>query len=224
MKELLQDNISLLAQLEEVQGLHSLHMVGATRPRLREVSSLLLPGLHHHLNEDPVTRDQLAYTQRIIKQAQSQGGMTWLDYDRAFHQQKAVNPAIFWNTLNPSLLAATSLGQRPGYSGSFCTLCRSTEYNRAHCALSYLEPQTPYAAPPRVITPQRVHPGPPSSPTSVPLLEQGRLPPKFGWCNCQHVCAKCRVPSHKASTCLPVTSSAAYQSAPLPTSTSFRHP
>ena len=40
MKELLQDNISLVAQLEELQGPSSLQLIGASRPRLCEVSSL----------------------------------------------------------------------------------------------------------------------------------------------------------------------------------------
>ena len=40
MRELLADNIALLHQLEVMHGYSPLHLVGATRPRLREVSSL----------------------------------------------------------------------------------------------------------------------------------------------------------------------------------------
>ena len=58
MKELLQDNISLLAQLEEVQGLHSLQMVGATHPRLREVSKKLV---------DKIQMGQLAEMKELLQ-------------------------------------------------------------------------------------------------------------------------------------------------------------
>ena len=112
MKELLQDNISLRAQLEELQGPTSMHIVGATRPRMQEIS--LLPtwcycflGYIATLTADPVTRDQFAYARLIIRQAQSQPGLSWMDYDKAFRQQISVDPAMWWNIVNPSLLAST---------------------------------------------------------------------------------------------------------------------
>ena len=40
MRELLADNISLVQQLESIQGFSRLHLVGANRPRLREITSL----------------------------------------------------------------------------------------------------------------------------------------------------------------------------------------
>ena len=40
MRELLADNITLLQQLETMQGTHPVNMIGPTRPRLREVSTL----------------------------------------------------------------------------------------------------------------------------------------------------------------------------------------
>ena len=40
MCELLVDNISLLQQLETIQGTNPINMLGPSRPRLREVSSL----------------------------------------------------------------------------------------------------------------------------------------------------------------------------------------
>ena len=59
---------------------------------------------------DPVTREQLAHAKLIIRQAQSQGGLAFFDYDRAFCQQKVADPSLRWNTLNPSLLASTTFG------------------------------------------------------------------------------------------------------------------
>ena len=40
MKELLADNMSLINQLETVSGLPAAHMLGASKPRLREIMSL----------------------------------------------------------------------------------------------------------------------------------------------------------------------------------------
>ena len=75
MKELLADNISLLGQLDAIPGLSATHMLGATRPRLREVTSL--PSWCHCFLgyvalriSDPITRDQLAYARLLIKEAQ----------------------------------------------------------------------------------------------------------------------------------------------------------
>ena len=97
LKELLQDNMSLVAQLEELQGPTSLHVVGATQPRMREITSL--PTWCHcflaytaAMTSDPATRDQLAYARLIIQQAQHQNGLGWMDYDKAFRQQMAADP------------------------------------------------------------------------------------------------------------------------------------
>ena len=96
MKELLTDNLSLISQLEAVQGIAPLHMLGAARPRLREVSSLptwcyCFLGYMAARTSDPVTRDQLAYDHLLIKEAQCHGGLGWLDYDKVFRQQIAAD-------------------------------------------------------------------------------------------------------------------------------------
>jgi len=94
MKQLLQDGISLFAQLEELQGPTFIQVVGTARANLREVSSLptwcyCFLGFVATLTSDPITRDQLAYARLIIKQASSQGGLAWMDYNKAFRQQLA---------------------------------------------------------------------------------------------------------------------------------------
>jgi hypothetical protein len=73
MRELLSDNIALIQQLEDIQGF-PIATVGATRPRLREVSSLptwcyCFLGYMAILTPDPTTRDQLAYARLIIREA-----------------------------------------------------------------------------------------------------------------------------------------------------------
>ena len=54
---------------------------------------------------DPITRDQLAYAGTIIKEAQCQGGLAWLDSDKAVRQQLAPDtlehhqpqPVVYWS-------------------------------------------------------------------------------------------------------------------------------
>ncbi len=145
MKELLQDNISLTAQLEELQGPSSLQVIGATRPSLREVASFSIwcycfLGYVATMTSDPLTRDQLAYARLIIRQAQSQGGLSFLDYDRAFRQQLGTDPSMRWNAIHLSLLASTTLGHRSTGAHTFCTLCRAVDHTRTQCALTFLEP------------------------------------------------------------------------------------
>ena len=169
MKELLADNMALLSQLESFEGPAFIHSVGANRPRLREVTSLLswchcFLGYVATMTSDPTTRDQLAYARLLMREAQRHGGSAWLDYDRAFRQQLAVEPSNRWNIMNPSLLASTMLGQPPTPQSSFCTLCRMVYHNRSQCALAYLERPTPIVPPPRPTQPGRkprfVQPGP----------------------------------------------------------------
>lgn len=206
MKEFLQDNISLTTQLEELQGPSPLQVIGATRPRLREVTSVqawcyCFLSYVATMTSDPVTRDQLAYARLIIRQSQSQGGHTFMDYDRAFRQQIATDPSIRWNALNPSLLASTSMGHRSTGAHTFCTLCRAVDHNRTQCALTFLEP-TP-AASGAAASQRGLSQGVPRRPRSVPVC--------FGWnrgtcrygnrCNYQHVCSICTAPSHRAREC-----------------------
>ena len=203
MKELLQDNISLLAQLEELQGPTSIQVVGTARPRLREVSSLptwcyCFLGFVATLTSDPTTRDQLAYARLIIKQAQSQGGLAWMDYDKAFRQQLATDPSMRWNAVNPSLLASTMLGHRSPGSPSFCTLCRAVDHTRTQCALAYLEPPA--------TTQASFQRGPVSAlrkPRFNPICfawNKGTCP-YAGRCNYRHICSTCSAHSHKALDC-----------------------
>ena len=124
-------------------------LLGAGRPRLREVSSLstwcyCFMGYMAARTADPATRDQLAYARLLIREAHRHGGLGWLDYDRAFRQQAAIDPSTRWNTLVPGLQAATILGQRPN-QGTFCTLCRGVDHLRPQCALSCLQPPNPAA-------------------------------------------------------------------------------
>ena len=147
MRELLADNIALLHQLEAMHGYSPLHLAGVARPRLRDVSSLTtwcycFLAYIAMRTTDPTTRDQLAYARLIIREALRHGGAGWLDYDRAFRQQAAVDPSLRWNTLLPGLLASMMLGRGTGQGALFCTLCRDVDHTRAQYALLCMHPPT----------------------------------------------------------------------------------
>ena len=202
LKELLQDNISVLDQLETLQG-SSGQVVGAARHRLRDISSLptwcyCFLGFVATLTTDPVTRNQLAYARLIIREAQRQGGLAWLDYDKAFRQQLAVDPSMQWNTVNTSLLASTMLGHRSTGQGVFCSLCRGVDHTRAQCALACLEPTTPPVAPQRFLPLQAGRR--PRVPPVCYAWNRGACP-YDSKCNYRHVCSVCTAPAHKAVDC-----------------------
>ena len=117
MRELLADNIALLHQLEALHGYSPLHLAGAAKPQLRDVSSLTtwcycFLGYMAIRTADPTMRDQLTYARLIIREALHHGGAGWLDCDRAFRQQAAVDPSL--HTLLPGLQASMMLGHGTG--------------------------------------------------------------------------------------------------------------
>ena len=192
------DNIALLHQLEAIHGYSTLHLGGVARPRLRDVASLTT-WCYCFLSYmairtcDPSTRDQLAYARLIIREALHHGGGGWLDYDRAFHQQAAVDPSLRWNTLLPGLQASTMLGHGTCQGALFCTLCQEVDHMRAQCALLCLNPPISRA-----------------SNTSTPATRRRSENICLSWnrgscifpgnCTYRHVCASCQLP-HKARDC-----------------------
>ena len=108
MRELLTNNISLLQQLDAFGGLLPPTVLGTGRPKLREVSMLstwvycflAYVGLR---SPDPHTRQMMAYRRLIIHEAQDCGGRGWLDYDRIFWQQAALDQTLPWNCVHPNI-------------------------------------------------------------------------------------------------------------------------
>ena len=197
MRELLADNISLLNQLETIQGFPSLQVFGAARPRLREVTSLstwcyCFLGYMSIRTSDPTTSD---HARLIIREALRHGGAGWLDYDRAFRQQVSADPSLRWNTLQPALQASTMLGLTPpGQGATFCTLCRGVDHTRAQCTLLYLHPPAARLPTTQLTTPRR------KSDHNV-CISWNRGSCIFpGTCVYKHVCATCHL-SHKARDC-----------------------
>ena len=205
MRDLLADNISLVQQLETMQATSHIAMVGPTRPRLREPTTLST-WLYCFLayaaiaTSDPKTRDQFAYARLIIREALRHGNSGWLDYDRSFRQQAAADPSLPWNTLVPSLQASMILGHpsRQGPTGQrlLCTLCRGVDHTRADCALAYLHPPGPRA-------PQRY-----SHRICISWNKGNCVFP--GKCTFRHACAICQLP-HRARDCPQTPDSSVYK-------------
>ena len=185
-------------------------------PCLRDVSTLpswvysFLAYIAIRTN-DPATRDMFA--RLIVQEAQRHSGMGWLDYDRVFRQQAAIDPSLPWNVLHPGIQAATLFGQAPtGTMASMCTLCREPDHTADHCALSYLQQQQQQqpASWPSVAQgsyrPHRPAPKPRVQPKRSPEAKKICLSWNRGSCiyparcNFQHVCATCQG-QHMARDC-----------------------
>ena len=143
MKELLADNKSLHSQLEALPILHAAY-AGVSRPCLREIDSPLtwvycFLAYVAVLSPDSLTRNLLTYARLIIHEAQCHSGPGWLEYDKVFWQQAAVNPSLPWNEINSSLHAATILPYCSG-PGRFCSLCHESDHLTSQCALTHLQP------------------------------------------------------------------------------------
>ena len=83
-------------------------------------------------------RDILAYTRLIIREAQKHAGSGWLDYDKVFWQQAALDPSLKWNTLHPGIQASTLVGHTSRLA-TLCTLCREPDHTTEQCALIYIQ-------------------------------------------------------------------------------------
>ena len=145
MRELLGDNAAVKHHFEELHGTMGLHILPTTsRPRVREVNSLpswvccfltyLAVG-----TMDPATRDRLTYAVLLIREAMRHGGQGWMEYDRLFRQQAAIDPSLQWNTIHPGLQATTILAQRPSGAGTYCVTCQECDHVASQCALPQLQ-------------------------------------------------------------------------------------
>ena len=166
----------------------------------------------------------LAYSRLIIREALKHGSSGWLDYDRVFRRQVAINPLLPWNVNESSLQAMTILGQRSG-TVTFCTLCYECDHLAAHCALAPLQPNIrPVPAPPNAQRQEVSAQHPPRWPETLLHIcvawNKGicRRPS----CTFCHICTTCQH-SHRARDCADTPADSKYKSLPvLPPSTSAR--
>ena len=227
MRDLLADNIALINQLTSLHGIVSLPLSTVNRTRLREVPSLIswLYCFNAYVavrTPDRLTRDMLAYSRILIREALRHGGSGWLEYDHVFRRQLAITPSMPWNTLEPSLQAATVLGQRTS-SGTFCTNCQECDHAAYQCALAPLQQQVRGSGGFPVSTQNR----PPRRPESLARIcvswNKGRC--TVSGCTYRHICAGCHR-DHKARVCpdLPPTSEYKQAAVPPQTPTSSGNP
>ena len=139
------DNIALLNQLTSLNGTLPLPFTTINRTKLREVPSLeswlyCFSAYMAVRTLDPLTRDMLAYARIIIREALRHRGSGWMEYDCIFRRQVAINPATPWNSLQPSLQAATILGQGIA-AGVCCTTFLECDHTTRQCALAPLQQQ-----------------------------------------------------------------------------------
>ena len=143
MRDLLTDNVSLLQQLETFGGQYAVPMLpGMFKPHLREVTNLpswlycFMAYVAMRVS-DTVVWHMLAYAWLIIREAQRHGGSAWLDYNRVFRQQAALDTSLRWNTLHPGIQESTLVGHT-SHLATFCTLCREPDHTAEQCALTYI--------------------------------------------------------------------------------------
>ena len=109
----------------------------------------------------------------------------------------SITPSMPWNTLEPSLQAATVLGQRTS-SGTFCTICQECDHSANQCALAPLQQQVRGSGGFPVSTQNR----PPRRPESLARIcvswNKGRC--TVSGCTYRHICAGCHR-DHKARVC-----------------------
>ena len=84
MRDLLANNIALLNQLSSLHGTATLPLTTVNHTRLREVPSLVswvycFNAYVAVRTSDPATRDMLAYSRLLIREALRHGGNGWFD-------------------------------------------------------------------------------------------------------------------------------------------------
>ena len=199
MRDIMCDNAAVRSHFEDLHGGFGIHLLTvSSRPRVREVPSLpswvccFLTYLAI-FTADQATRERATYGLLVVREAMRHGGQGWLEYDRLFRQQAAINPNMQRNALQPELQAATILSQLAS-GGTFCTLCQECDQNTAQCALAQLQPSTI-----RTSTPASRQPGRSMGRICTSWNEGTCVYP--GSCSFRHVCSKCYQQSHRAKDC-----------------------
>ena len=115
MHDLLGDNVAMRGHLDDIrETMGSSVLQVSSWAHVREVTTLpsrlccfvsfLAVG-----TTDCVTWEGLAYATLLIRESLRHGGSGWLEYDRLFRQQAAIDPTLRWNLIHPGLQATTIL-------------------------------------------------------------------------------------------------------------------
>ena len=208
MRDLLSDNVALMRHYETFHGALPIHILpGSARPRIREVNSLpswvcaFLTYLAVRTT-DPITRNQLTYARLVVRESLRHGGQGWLEYDRLFRQQAALDSSLQWNTIHPGLQATTILGQRSG-GGTSCSICQECDHTPGQCAMAHVQ---------QLVLPTNVRP----QARLLPRRSGRQAPICMSWnegscvfpgtCTYHHICSVCHNP-HRARDCKDSTKS-----------------
>ena len=140
MKDLLPDNIAAAEQFS--QGGQSPHKHS---PRQREITSILTwvsafityTGIVAEAHPTCI-KDLLAYQRLIVREAK-RGNKSWISYDHIFHQNAVANPALHWDSLDPSLHSSFCIGNEP--PPTMCSHCNELDHRSDKCALAKPSPQ-----------------------------------------------------------------------------------
>ena len=67
------------------------------------------------------------------------GNKGWISYDRIFRQNAAANPALHWDSLDPTLHSSFCIGNEP--PPTVCSHCNELDHCSDKCALAKPSPQ-----------------------------------------------------------------------------------
>ena len=202
MRELLGDNVAVRGQLDDIKDTMGTGILQVSaRLRVREVSTLsawlccflsfLAVG-----TTDIVTRERLAYAILIIRESLQHGGSGWLEYDRLFRQQAALDPTLQWNMIHSGLQATTVMAQHR-WSGTICSICHDCDHSAQSCALAQLQQQSTARAQQSTSRAQPSRQGP--RPICNSWNAGACIYP--GSCTYGHLCSKCSATNHPACEC-----------------------
>ena len=141
----------------------------------------------------------------VLQLASKRQGARWHSYDCQFRQHQAAGASLSWADLNPSLMAATVLGDSSGGFGRPCSLCQSADHS--DCALASLKPTA------RGSETSLSHPGrhlrQPRCPSPYGSASSGGVCYRFNQdtclaslCRFEHFCSNCQKTGHPAISCL----------------------
>ena len=211
MRELLPDNIALLRHMEALDSPNiQVPRATGTRPRLREVNSLLSWVLCYVtyvavLSEahPSLVKSRLAYLALVVAEARRNGGDGWIAYDAIFRQNAAEDETTDWTRLDTSLHAATFVAQSSG-ARSVCPYCSASDHLPRNCALQPLSGRSGATYQAQVGSqPKAPHDNLRSRalPTSFPVcIRWNKGDCSSPTCRYHHSCATCPG-SHQARSC-----------------------
>ena len=90
-------------------------------------------------SDETMTRNLLAYARLVVRESQRHGGIGWMDYDRVFRQQAAIDN-LSWNSIHPGIQAATvwNLSDFMDFIVTFYCIMPDHAHEHAHYVLLLL--------------------------------------------------------------------------------------